>query len=131
MDLPTFSNLISEDPIEFIDRLEEYNELRPMPHKEVLAALSVSLKGTAKSWWRAEKQYIRDWDSFEERFLFSFLSEDHKEVAAQKLANYRQRVNESLRDFAFNYRAMSLKMNPLVPEAELVQATLRNGWHHC
>lgn len=54
------------------------------------------------------------------------MNEDHKEVAAQKLANYRQRVNESVRDFAFNYKAMSLKTNPLMPEAELVQATLKN-----
>ncbi len=126
MDLPTFSNLNSEDPIEFIDRFEEYIELRPLLHEELLAAVSVSLKGTAKSWWRAEKPSIRDWDSFKEKFLFSFLNEDHKEVAAQKLASYRQRVNECVRDFAFNYRAMSVKINPLLSEAELVQATLRN-----
>ncbi len=110
MDLPTFKNLNSEDPIEFIDRFEEYIELRPLPHEELLAALSVSLKGTAKSWWRAEKPSIRDWDSFKEKFLFSFLNEDHKEVAAQKLASYRQRSNECVRDFAFNYRAMSLRL---------------------
>ncbi len=122
MDLPTFSNLNSEDPIEFIDRFEEYIELRPLLHEELLAAVSVSLKGTAKSWWRS----IRDWDSFKEKFLFSFLNEDHKEVAAQKLASYRQRVNECVRDFAFNYRAMSVKINPLLSDAELVQATLRN-----
>ncbi|XP_050969670.1 uncharacterized protein LOC127167585 [Labeo rohita] len=126
MDLPTFSNLDSEDPIDFIDRFEEYNELRPLHHEELLAALSVSLKDTAKSWWRAERQNIRDWPSFKEKFLFSFLNEDHKEVAAQKLANCRQRVNENIRDFAFNYRAMTLKINPEMPENELVQATLRN-----
>ncbi|RXN25827.1 gastrula zinc finger -like protein [Labeo rohita] len=40
MDLPTFSNLDSEDPIDFIDRFEEYNELRPLHHEELLAALS-------------------------------------------------------------------------------------------
>ncbi|XP_039506983.1 uncharacterized protein LOC120462416 [Pimephales promelas] len=126
LELPTFSNFDSEDPIDFIDRFEEYKELRPLHHEELLAALSVSLKGTAKSWWRAEKQNITGWTAFKEKFLFSFLNEDHQEVAAQKLANYRQRVNESVRDFAFNYRAMSLKINPRMSEEELVQATLRN-----
>ncbi len=86
----------------------------------------MSLKGTAKSWWRVEKQSIRDWDSFKEKFLFLFLNKDHKEVAAQKLASYRQRVNEWVIDFAFNYRAMSVKINPMLSEAELVQATLIN-----
>lgn len=47
MDLSTFSNLNSEDPIEFIDRFEEYIELRPLLHEELLAAVYVSLKGTA------------------------------------------------------------------------------------
>lgn len=126
LELPTFGSLDSEDPIDFIDRFEEYNELRPLHHEELLAALSVSLKGTAKSWWRAEKHNITDWSSFKEKFLLSFLNEDHKEVAAQKLASYRQTVNESIRDFAFNYRAMSLKINPKMSENELVQATLRN-----
>lgn len=100
--------------------------MRPLLHEELLAALSVNLKGTAKSWRRAEKPRIRDWDSFKEKFLFSFLYEDHKEVAAQTLASYRQRINESVRDFAFNYRAMSVKIDPLLSEAEFVQATLRN-----
>ncbi len=35
MDLPTFSNLNSEDPIEFIDCFEEYIELRPLLHEEL------------------------------------------------------------------------------------------------
>ncbi|XP_073808802.1 adenosylhomocysteinase isoform X1 [Danio rerio] len=126
LELPTFGNADSEDPLDFIERFEEYDELRPLHHEEMLAALSVSLKGTAKSWWKAEKSSITDWLSFKEKFLFSFLNEDHKEVAAQKLADYKQRVNESIRDYAFNYRAMSLKINPAMSEFELVQATLRN-----
>ncbi len=126
LELPAFSNLDSEDPIDFIDRVEEYNELRPLCPEELMASLSASLKGTAKSWWRAEKQNISDWSSFKEKFLFSFLNEDHKEVAAQKLANYRQGVSENIRDFTFNYRALCLKNNPKMAEAEMVQATLRN-----
>lgn len=124
--MPTFGNVDSEDPLDFIERFEEYNKLRPLHHKDI-AALSVSLKGTAKSWWRAEKNSITDWFSFKVKFLFSFLNEDHKEVAAQKVADYRQKkINECIRDFAFNYRAMSLKINPAMSETELVQATLRN-----
>ncbi len=42
------------------------------------------------------------------------------------LANYRQGVNEYIRDFAFNYRVLCLKNHPKIAEAEIVQATLRN-----
>lgn len=58
LELPSFSNFDSEVPIDFIYRFQEYNQLRPLQHEALLVALSVSLKGTAKSWWRAEKQNI-------------------------------------------------------------------------
>ncbi len=63
---------------------------------------------------------------FQRKVSLLILNEDHKEVAAQKLANYRQGVNENIRDFAFNYRALCLKNHPKIAEAEIVQATLRN-----
>ncbi|GAA6081374.1 uncharacterized protein LOC120462416 [Tachysurus ichikawai] len=85
LELPTFSNLDSKDPIDFIDHFEEYNELRPMHHEELVAALSVSLKGTAKSWRKAEKQNITDWLSFKNKFFFSFLNEDHKKLLLRSL----------------------------------------------
>lgn len=47
LELPSYSNLDFEDPMDFIDRFEEYNELRPLYPEELLASLSVSLKSTA------------------------------------------------------------------------------------
>jgi len=70
IELPTFSNLDAEDPIEFIDRFEEYKELRPLYAEELLASLSVSLKGTAKSWWRAEKHKIKKLVFFQRKVPF-------------------------------------------------------------
>lgn len=35
LELPTFSNSDSEDPIDFTDCFEEYNELRPLQHEKL------------------------------------------------------------------------------------------------
>lgn len=64
LELPTFSNLDSEDPIDFIDRFEEPNELRPLYPEELLAVAFRLTDNDAKSCWRVEKLNIRDWVSF-------------------------------------------------------------------
>ncbi len=50
--------------------------------------------GTAKDWWRAERKNIDAWKTFKEKFLFAFLNEDFKEVAAQRLVNRRQQIKK-------------------------------------
>lgn len=101
-----------------LERVEEYVNLRPLPDKELVALLAVVLKGTAKDWWRAEKKNIGTWKSFEERFLFAFLNEDFKEVAAQRLINGRQQNKESIQDFVYHYRALCMRNKPKMTETE-------------
>ncbi|RXN25058.1 Retrovirus-related Pol poly from transposon [Labeo rohita] len=126
LEFPTFDNSDPEDAVTFIERVEEYLDLRPLTNEELLASLSVVLKGTGKDWWRAKRANITDWRTFKQKFLFSFLNEDSQEVIAQKLASRKQGPNESVRDFAFNYRAICLRSKPEMTEGEIVKAILRN-----
>ncbi|XP_050957969.1 activity-regulated cytoskeleton-associated protein-like, partial [Labeo rohita] len=126
LEFPTFDNSDPEDAVTFIERVEEYLDLRPLTSEELLASLSVVLKGTGNDWWRAERANITDWRTFKQKFLFSFLNEDGQEVIAQKLASRKQGPNESVRDFAFNYRAICLRSKPEMTEGEIVKAILRN-----
>ncbi len=117
---------ILDDSVVFVERVEEYFNLRPLSDKELMASLSVALKGTAKDWWRAERKNIDAWKTFKEKFLFAFLNEDFKEVAAQRLVNRRQQNRESIRDFAYHYRALCMRNKPDMTEEEIVRAILRN-----
>ncbi|KAL0148878.1 hypothetical protein M9458_055887 [Cirrhinus mrigala] len=123
---PSFINASLDDPVVFIERVEEYLNLRPLSNKELLASLSVALKGTAKDWWSAERKNIDAWKAFKEKFLFAFLNEDFKEVAAQRLVSRRQQNKESIRDFAYHYRALCMRNKPDMTEEEIVHAILRN-----
>ncbi len=126
LEFPSFTNASLDDPVVFVERVEEYFNLRPLSDKELMASLSVALKGTAKDWWRAEWKNIDAWKTFKEKFLFAFLNEDFKEVAAQRLVNRRQQNKESIRDFAYHYRALCMRNKPDMSEEEVVHAILRN-----
>ncbi|XP_067301623.1 uncharacterized protein [Pseudorasbora parva] len=126
LDFPCFSNNKDEDPVVFIERCEEYFAVRPLSECEIMASLTAVLKGTAKDWWLAERRNVQNWKQFKETFLLSFLSEDYEEVAARKLLERKQGAKESIRDFAFQYRALCLRWKSEMPEKEVVQAILRN-----
>lgn len=126
LEFPSFTNASDDDPVVFIERVEEYVNLRPLPDKELLASLAAVLKGTAKDWWSAEKKNVGTWKCFKDKFLFAFLNEDFKEVAAQRLINRRQQNKESIRDFAYHYRALCMRNNPKMNETDIVNAILRN-----
>ncbi len=126
LDFPTFSNTQEDDPVVFIERCEEYFDIRPLSDGEILASLSAVLKDTAKDWWMAERRNVHNWRQFKGSFLHSFLSEDYDDVAAGKLVERKQGAKESIRDFAFHYRALCLRWRKEMSEKEVVQAILRN-----
>ncbi len=109
LDFPTFSSTQEDDPVVFIEHCEEYFAVRPLSDGEILASLTAVLKGTAKDWWMAERRNVYNWRQFKESFLHSFLSEDSDDVAARKLLERKQGAKESIRDFAFHYRALCLR----------------------
>lgn len=126
LDFPSFSSTQEDDPVVFIEHCEEYFAVRPLSDGEILTSLSAVLKGTAKDWWMAERRNVHNWRQFKESFLHSFLSEDYEDVAARKLLEKRQGTKESIRDFAFHYRALCLRWRKEMSEKEVVQAILRN-----
>lgn len=126
LEFPSFSNSQEDDPVVFVEQCEEYFAVRPLNEEEILASLTAVLKGTAKDWWRAERRKVSNWKEFKDRFLSSFLSEDHEEVAARKLLEGKQGVKENICDFSFHYRALCLRWRKEMTEKEIVQAILRN-----
>ncbi|XP_056107831.1 uncharacterized protein LOC130085872 [Rhinichthys klamathensis goyatoka] len=126
LEFPSFCDAQEEDPVNFIEQCEEYFAVRLLSDAEIMAALTAVLKGTAKDWWLAERQNVRNWKQFREVFLQSFLSEDYEHVAMRRLQERKQGVKECFRDFAYRSRALCMKWKSGMSERDIVQAVLRN-----
>lgn len=121
-----FPQFDSDDPVSFIERCEEYFAIRPLTDSEILASLTSVLKGTAKDWWLAERRHVLTWEQFKQEFLHAFLTDDYEAEATKRLLERKQGSRESIRDFAYHYRALCLRWKKEMTEKEIVQAILRN-----
>ncbi len=126
IEFPNFNSSEDDDPVAFIERCEEYLAIRPLSDYEILASLTSVLKNTAKDWWVAEKRNVQTWEHFKKVFLRSFLNEDYEDETARRLLERKQGAQESIRDFAFHYRALCLKWKKDMLEKEILQSILRN-----
>ncbi|GAA6082895.1 uncharacterized protein LOC125141425 [Tachysurus ichikawai] len=71
------------DVLNFIKQWENYLDIRPLPSVELIVTLSTVLKGSALSWWKAEKTKVTDWQSFKEAFMDAFLPDDYWQKVGQ------------------------------------------------
>ena len=117
----------TRDPMTYIELCNEFLELRPTPDAEIRATMSSVLKGSAKSWWTAERRNIHTWEEFKASFCSAFLANDFMEEIEERLRNRIQQPNESIRDYAYDYRALCLKWKPDIDEATLVKRLLANA----
>lgn len=127
IEFPCFGDKECEaDPISYTEKCEEFLAVRPLADAEILAALNSVLKGTAKDWWKAERSKVKNWVQFKAAFLKSFLSEDYEAEAERRIRERRQAPQESIRDFAFQFRALCLRWRSNISEKDVLQHILRN-----
>lgn len=127
INFPEFGEEPNTDAIEFVDKCDEFLALRPMSDSEILATLSTTLKGSAKSWWVAERHGIHTWQVFKGVFRQAFLPSDFQAEIEDRLRSRVQLPNEQIRDFAYDYRALCLRWNPDLEEVEVVRRILNNS----
>lgn len=58
LEFPRFGSMEGEDPIDYLEKCEEYLAVWPMSDSEILAPLPSVLTHTAKDWWVAVKGVI-------------------------------------------------------------------------
>ncbi|MGH0127659.1 UNVERIFIED_CONTAM: hypothetical protein FKN15_017381 [Acipenser sinensis] len=96
INFPEFGGEASSDAIDFLDKCDEFLALRPMTPSEILATMSSVLKGSAKSWWFAERKGIQSWEQFKTAFRQAFLPSDFQTEVEDRLRSRVQLPETSI-----------------------------------
>lgn len=120
---PTFGRPTDDiDPLLYLTKCQDFLALHP----DLLATFRTVLHGTARDWWEVSRYNITTWKEFETAFLSAFLSEDYEDELAERVRTRVQGEKESVRDFAFTYRALCKRWKATLTENEIVKMTLKN-----
>ncbi len=124
---PTFGRPSDDaDPLLYLTRCQDFLALHPLAETDLLAAFRNVLHGTARDWWEVARSSVTTWNEFETVFLSAFLSEDYEDELAERVRTRYQGERESIRDFAFTYRALCKRWRPSLTENEIVKMILKN-----
>ncbi|MGH0160416.1 UNVERIFIED_CONTAM: hypothetical protein FKN15_055974 [Acipenser sinensis] len=123
INFPEFGREAISNAIDYLDKCDEFLALRPMMPYEIMATMSSVLKGSAKSWWVAERKGIQSWEQFKTVFRQAFPSDFQTEVE-DRLRSRVQLPDERILDFAYDYRALYLRWKPDLAETEVVHRIL-------
>lgn len=105
---------------------QDFLALHPLVDADILATFRTVLYGTARDWWEVARTSVASWTEFESAFLSAFLSEDYEDELADRVRIRTQGEKESIRDFAFSYRALCKRWKSTLTEIELVKMILKN-----
>lgn len=81
-----------EDPVDYLEKCNEYLTVWPMSDNEILASLPSVLTHTAKDWWVAVKVQVKLWNQFK-TFFFFFCS--HSSQTIMRLRQKGEFVNKN------------------------------------
>jgi len=107
-----------DDPLIFLEKCYDFMALHPLSDEELIATLRNVLHGTARDWWDVARLETNTWQEFEAKFLAAFLSEDYEDELAERVRTHVQQEGESIRDFAYRYRALCKRWKPQIDERE-------------
>ncbi len=124
---PTFGRPTDDaDPLLYLNKCQDFLALHPLTDTDLLATFRTVLHGTARDWWEVSRSNITTWKEFEAAFISAFLSEDYEDELAERVRTRVQGEKESVRDFAFTYRALCKRWKATLTENEIVKMILKN-----
>lgn len=124
---PTYGGVNDDpDPLSYLSKCHDFLALHPLSDADILATFRTVLRGTARDWWEIARSKVTTWSQFETIFLAAFLAEDYEDELAERVRTKKQKENETIRDFAFSYRALCKRWKPSLTEASIVKMILKN-----
>ncbi|XP_063838209.1 uncharacterized protein LOC135087350 [Ostrinia nubilalis] len=105
------------DPVEFLEQLDELMSSGEVKPDKVLKVLPRFLKGKAVLWYRNNKNSFTTWNEFIELFKLTFVSCDSDLLA--KIVNYRQHHRQKFTDYLIEIQTLMRRYAKMSKEEEL------------
>jgi hypothetical protein len=126
--IPMFHGKISENPRQFLIRIQEYTEtVNHWNEKSLLNGISQFLRDTALEWYcqlRTSHRRPQTWTDFVALFLAQFNSPIRRARQEQEWRECKQRENETISEFVVRLRALWMEQKPKETEVDLVRHLL-------
>ncbi|XP_018578275.1 uncharacterized protein LOC108916491 [Anoplophora glabripennis] len=94
------------DPVEFLEKLCEFQEHSDIPTSAVLPALYEIFQGNALAWYRNNRNLWNCWDDFIGDFKQFYLPANYESFLEEQIFQRRQKVGESGRDYLVSLQTL-------------------------
>ncbi|KAG5866023.1 hypothetical protein JTB14_028366 [Gonioctena quinquepunctata] len=105
----------------FLERLEEISEKENIPKHRLLTALKELLYGKALLWYRSNKGFWNDWETFKETFRMAFYPVHYQEDLELEISRRIQRCSESAIDYIVDLQTLIRRHGGLTTEQETLR----------
>ncbi|KAG5875949.1 hypothetical protein JTB14_038448 [Gonioctena quinquepunctata] len=110
-----------EEAAAFLERLEEISETENIPKHRLLTALPELLYGKALLWYRSNKGFWNNWETFKETFRMAFYPVHYQEDLELEISRRIQRSSESAIDYIIDLQTLIRRHGGLTVEQETLR----------
>lgn len=122
--LPTFSNAVTERPLEFLGKIERYIRYVDVHQVNLPAILDQALKGTAHDWWTWKEHQIRNFQDFHRLFTDRYWNDAAQGRVRDELfhGSYQAQDNVSMSDYAVRVYMAVRELTNAPPEESIIKS---------
>lgn len=102
MPFPTFGKADESDPLQYVERGEDFLGLNPLTDEGLMATLCNVLPGTSRDPIKSKPGNN------------AFLSGDYEDELAERVRSTVQKEAESIRDLAYTYQSLCKRWKPTI-----------------
>ena len=122
--LPKFGNAPSENPLRYIREMEQFFELRSVPHKFKMSVIRQSLINDVAIWFDMQISKDFDYDTFKDLFISHYWDRSRQAEIRYEILNgkYEQRKHKSMVEYFIRLGQQAKFLEPPVPMEEFIIA---------
>ena len=126
--LPHFGNKIGQNPVVYLNALEDYFDLKGTPDSQKMMLVKNSLTGSALGWYQIFLSRDISYDLFRQMFL-EFYWDHSKQALLRKRINhgkFEQKSKHDMADYLIELAQLSRLLNPPLKDDEFLSLAIQH-----